>query len=888
MSIAVARHDALVSDAVNAAGGELVRSKGEGDSTFSVFAHPVAALVAATAIQSAITAEHWPRPAPLRVRAGVHTGDAKPHEGDWYGPSVNRAARLRALADPGHTLLSGVTAGLAADQRPPGMRLVYQGRRVLRGIERPEDVWELVAADDDQTLAGDASRPIGGLPVASTSFVGRVSDLDALATLVEAERLVTLTGPGGSGKTRLALELAKRAARHGKVPWLAELAPLRDDGLVAEVVATAVGIETGPEPLEDLLARPEVLAGLLVLDNCEHLLDGCAAFTTAALAAAPELHVVVTSREPLGLAGEHEWPVGPLELPDESLRDREQLARLESVQLLLDRARSVRPGLELHDDDVAAVVSICRALDGVPLAIELAASRLRSLSLTDLSEHVSDQLDLLKRHRSAGPGGARHQTLRITLDWSYDLLTDQQRILAHRLSVFAGGFRLDAVEAVCGSGLDVLDGIDELVAKSWVTFDPVTARYRLLEPLRQYLARRLDEADEAETIQRAHATALAGLCDRLGTRLLDDQRSRSRRLREESGNIDLALQWALDHDQALAVRMAGALGQYWFFYDQASGRRWCGPVIDAATNVAPLTRAMALLSAGMVAQNDHEWDRAVSRLREALDIYRAEDVVAGQAPSLFLLGVALGSPWNPEHRAHRAEATRCFEESLRLNERLGDWFGVGWCRILLSEQAFSDGHPERSERLAEQVVEECTAAGAHHPVPRALSVLAFIAHVRGRDHAALEMLQDAAAMSRQLDDPGQLADLLANLSVQLTSLGRGAEALQSLAESAHLGEQIGRVARKSWPLAAAAVLHLARGQRAMATRALGAYDAHTRPNTGIPGDVGGYISILTDAISVTRARLDPPEVATAAMAARRLSLDQLIDELIIQAANTAA
>jgi hypothetical protein len=169
-----------------------------------------------------------------------------------------------------------------------------------------------------------------------------------------------------------------------------------------------------------------------------------------------------------------------------------------------------------------------------------------------------------------------------------------------------------------------------------------------------------------------------------------------------------------------------------------------------------------------------------------------------------------------------------------------------------------------------------------------LSVLAFIAHVRGRDQAALEMLQDAAAMSRQLDDSGQLADLLANLSVQQTSLGRGAEALQSLAESAQLDEQIGRVARRSWPLAAAAVLHLARGQPAMATRALGAYDAHTRPNTGIPGDVGGYISILTDAISATRARLDPAEVATAAMAARRQSLDQLIDELIIQAANMAA
>jgi tetratricopeptide (TPR) repeat protein len=376
------------------------------------------------------------------------------------------------------------------------------------------------------------------------------------------------------------------------------------------------------------------------------------------------------------------------------------------------------------------------------------------------------------------------------------------------------------------------------VAKSWVTFDPVTARYRLLEPLRQYLARRLDEADETESVQRAHATAVASLCDRFGTRLLDDQRSRSRRLREETGNIDLALQWALDHDQALAVRIAGALGQYWFFYDQASGRRRCELVIDAATDVAPLTRAMALLGVGMVAQNDWKWDRAVSRLREALDIYRAEGVVAGQAPSLFLLGVALGSPWNPEHSENQAAETRCFEESLRLYERLGDWSGVGWCRNFLSKQAFSDEHPERSERLLEQVVEQCSAAGAHHPVPRAVSILAFIAHVRGRDQAALEMLQDAAAISRQLDDPGQLADSLANLSVLQTALGRGAEALQSLAESAQLDEQVGGVAGRSRTLAAAAVLHLARGQPAMATRALGAHDAHTRPNTGPPRRCG--------------------------------------------------
>jgi DNA-binding SARP family transcriptional activator/class 3 adenylate cyclase len=303
MSDAVARHDTLIRDAIHAVGGELVRAKGEGDSTFSVFSRPWDAVAAAAAIHDAVAAEQWPSATPLCVRAGVHTGDAEPRDGDWYGQAVNRAARLRALAGGRQTLLSGVTAGLVADQLPEDVRLLYRGRRVLRGIERPEDVWELVAADDPQGAAPRSAR-IADLPLALTSFVGRTAELDALAPLVEGERLVTLTGPGGSGKTRLALELANRAVRQGKVVWLAELAPLSDGGLVAQVVATAVGIETGPEPLDDLLARPELLGGLLVLDNCEHVVDACAAFTAAVLAAAPELHVLATSREPLNAAGE--------------------------------------------------------------------------------------------------------------------------------------------------------------------------------------------------------------------------------------------------------------------------------------------------------------------------------------------------------------------------------------------------------------------------------------------------------------------------------------------------------------------------------------------------------------------------------------------------------
>jgi predicted ATPase len=728
---------------------------------------------------------------------------------------------------------------------------------------------------------------VGDLPLALTRFVGRTEDLERLAGLVENERLVTLTGPGGSGKTRLALELARDATRRGELVWLAKLAPLRDAGLVAEAVAAAVGAEPGPDPLDRLLAEPALLAGILVLDNCEHLLDACAALTGRLLAVAPELRIVTTSREPLGLAGERVWPVRPLAVPDDSLRNREQLAQVESVQLLLDRGLAARPDLEVGDDQVRPVVHICRALDGIPLAIELAAGRLRSMSFADLAAHLGDQMGVLARHRSAGGDDVRHQTLRMTLDWSHDLLTEGQQTLAQRLSVFAGGFRLDAVEALCGDDLDVLDGVDELVAKSLVTFDGTTARYRLLEPLRQYLAQRLEESGRAEAGRRAHAEWVAGLCDRLGTRLLEDQKRRSLRLREESANIDLALRWALDnHDDEIALRIVGSLGQYWYFYDQDAGRRWCAEVIESGAGATPARTAQALLSAGMVAQHDDDWDRSIALIRAALAIYRAQDTATGQAASLYWLGWALTVWPDPgEGENHGTEATRCFEESLRLFTRFGERVWAGWCRIALSVQALMNEDLDRSEQLAHQVVQECSAAGARHPVGQALCNLAYVAHRRGRDAAALEFLQDAAALYRDLDDPWQLAVTLGELAAQAAVAGRGTDGLRALVESVRFNQQIGRLPGRSNLLAVAAVVHQARGQTTLASAALGAFDAYparraVRPTRGSAPWRGG----LAGLVEMTRARLDPAEVAAATDAARRRSIDQLIDELIIQPA----
>jgi predicted ATPase/class 3 adenylate cyclase len=879
MSRAVARHDELVESTVKAAGGELVRSKGEGDSTFSVFTHPAEALTAAAEIQRAIAAERWPTEVPVSVRGGVHTGDAEPRDGDWYGPAVNRAARLRALADGGQTLVSGVTAGLAAEHVPASARLLYRGRRVLRGIERPEEVWELVAADDPRLGADPIRSP--GLPVALDHFVGRSTDIARLVGLVAEEPLVTLTGPGGSGKTRLAIEVARSAQRRGDIVWLAQLATISDGGLVAGVVATSLGLGSEEAAsLDQLLAEPELLSGLLVLDNCEHLIRTCGELVLRLLGAAPGLRILATSREPLGVAGERVWPVEPLAVPADVSLPYDELMSVESVELLVDRVGLLRPDLGLGQGDAHALARICRALDGLPLAIELAACRLRSLSLGQLADRLDDQLEVLTRQRAAVGEDARHRSLRLTLDSSYDLLSDEQRALARRLSRFVGGFRLDAVDAVCPEEADVLDGIDELVSKSLVTFDARTARYRMLEPIRQYLRKRLDEADESTAASEAHARWVAELCDRLGSRLLDDQKSHSIRLREETGNVEAALVWALGcGDDEIALRIVGSLGSFWFINDQLTGRRWCAEVIAATPGGAARRRAKALLAAGIVAQNDRDHARSIAWLRESIDLYRGLASKAGEATSLFWLARTIAIRGQQDQCPDDIrDAMRTFEEGLHSAERLGNVLLAAWCRLWLCADPLESGDLDRTEQLCLRVLADCDESGVRHPLGQTWRTLAEVAYRRGDHQAAMQSLRQAVDVYREIDDPWQLAGALLQLATSATA-DDAAEALQALAASAMLHAQIGPRPDRAVRLAGAAIVHLTRGDTAMAAAALGAWDTHKQR---------GELGLHLDALERARRALDPASVATAAERARRVPIDELIDELILRPADADA
>ena len=655
--------------------------------------------------------------------------------------------------------------------------------------------------------------------------------------------------------------------------WVASLAGLQAGASVSQAVAEATRVPIGPDdPLERLLLAAASLRGVLVLDNCEHLLEPCRGLVAPLLSAAPDLRILATSREPLGISGEREWPVRPLTVPNRSGTTVEDLRSSEAVTLLLDRGQSVRPDLDIAPGDIAAVVQICIALEGIPLAIELAAARLRSLSWTDLALRLDDQPGLLGRGRHRG-GSDRHRTLRAALDWSSELLTAQQRVLARRLSVFAGGFRLDAASAV-GGPADVLDTIDELVAKSLVTFDGTTARYRMLEPIRQYFAAHLEASGEAAAVRNGHAAWVIATSVQLGSRLLQDQRARTERLREEGDNIDTALRHLLDTgDIDGALRVVGALGFYWMTNDQGRGRRWTQEVLAASDGGGPSVRAKALVTAGIVAQEDRDFERSIVLLREAVAVLRESGGRARLADALFWLGRALGMAFEVEgDQVRAAEARRCFVEALELFSGIGNLIGAGWCEVWLAQAAFWASDLDEAESRSRHVLEIC---GDTHPAGQALRNLGYMQAQHGRLDDALAHVAEAAALYRRLDDPWQLAGVLLELSLLESRAGHFPAALTALAESTRLAKRIARSGRFAG-FGAAAVIHLARGRADLAIAALGAYDAFVTPR-GLQPWAAAFVS-------EARTRLDADAVAAAAATALRTPVDDLVDRLILEQA----
>ena len=512
MRIALTLHDEILRNAIEAHGGFVFSTAG--DAFSAAFMTPRDAVLAAVDAQRALQAEAWPDSIGISVRMGVHLGAAHERDGDYFGSAVNRTARLMGLAHGGQVLVSLPVEGLLRDELPAGVHLLGLGEHELRGLSRPESVFQLLIdglLDEFPPLVTSTSVP-GNLPSPPTSFVGRADDLKRLAEQIPAHRLVTLVGVGGVGKTRLAIEAA--ATLIDEFPdglYFVDLARLSGAEAVVHAVAETLSVspEQGSSLLESTVAALHGRRILVVLDNCEHVIDAAAEVAAAIASGAAMASVVATSREPLATPGEQLWPVAPLD------------PVLEAVELFVERAVSVDPSFSPTDTERDLLVGLCSHLDGVPLAIELAASRLRSMSLAQLADRLGDRFRIL---RSSARGGVieRHQTLHATVDWSYRLLDTAEQVLFDRSSVFAGSFDLGAAETVCGfdpiDQFDVFDLLGSLVDKSLVILDRDHDRYRLLETLRQFGADRLEERSELDLLRDRHLDCFVEIARRANTK----------------------------------------------------------------------------------------------------------------------------------------------------------------------------------------------------------------------------------------------------------------------------------------------------------------------------------------------------------------------------------
>ena len=558
MRSALARHDEIISDAIASHGGHVVKTTGDG--FHAAFTTAADALRAATDAQAALAAASWDATGPLLVRMGLHTGEAQQRDGDYFGTAVNRAARVMAVAHGGQILCSRVTFELAGGAFP----VRSLGEHRLRDLSAPEELFQVGGGVFPPLRSVDVVPT--NLPVVRTELIGRSDDVAALSELVSREQLVTLTGVGGVGKTRLAMGVAASiATEFADGCWLVELAPVAGGDEVVNAVAASVrSPTTGLDGLAAYLADRRVL---VVLDNCEHVLDAAAQLVDVVLASAPDVHVLVTSREPLGLEGEQVRRVRSLDLPDAGAPLGEVRATA-AIRLFAERAMAAAGSFAVDAGNRAAVVEICRHLDGIPLAIELAAARVRSMPLVEIARRLDERFRLL------GGGSRRaqerHRTLFAAVSWSYEMLTDDEKVTFRRLAVFPASFDLVALEAVAGADNPaVVDCVSRLVDRSLVVYEPDTGRYRLLETLRQFGADRLAEAGETEATRARHAGHFLALTERWGP-LLDgaayDDAAAAVGL--ELDNLRATADWCVETGRWGAL--AAMCRSLWFFITQSA------------------------------------------------------------------------------------------------------------------------------------------------------------------------------------------------------------------------------------------------------------------------------------------------------------------------------
>jgi predicted ATPase/class 3 adenylate cyclase len=757
MRAALADHDAILKAAIEGQSGYLVKSTGDG--AHAVFGSAHDAVAGAVAAQRALLAHTWNDvTGPLRVRMGLHTGEAEVRDGDYFGAAVNRAARVMSAGHGGQILCSAATAGLVDDDPVPGVALVDLGEQRLKGFSRPERIYQVCADDlpqDFASLRTDAAAE-GNLPAQLASFIGREHDVAGVEGALDEARLVTLTGVGGVGKTSLALEVATRVRdRYPDGVWWCELAPAGDADALAQVVVASLGVSQQPGLSLDasIVELLRMRSALLVFDNCEHIIDDVGALAGAILGRCPRVRILSTSREALALDAERVWPLRSLSVPsgDDVL---EELESSEAALLFIDRVRASVQGFTVDASNAPAIAEICRRLDGIPLALVLAAARASAMSPGEIASHLDERFRLLTGGRRQGV--ERHRTLRATIDWSFSMLTEVEQAVFARLSLFAGTFDAAAASAVASGdkveSWDVLDALASLVAKSMLTTEVGSAgptRYRMLETLRQYGEDQLEELGEGDRWRQRFAERYAAFAEDLGHGLRSAAEAEWRpRLGVELDNLRAAVTWALDRggdDAMLALRIIAALEWESARGDTVGVGAWAERAIDDARRASPGMRCDILSAASWAAIIRGDIALATEWLDEAISEGDPMEAQSGCVPyvSRAYLRVILG-----DHQGAVAvaeDAMELFGDDVPLAEQVTLITGLaGW--------RFFAGDVDGARRDANRAV----ALAREHGGPSGLSMALFIDAVtfwrddpeRGAPVAAeaIELVETGGAM----------------------------------------------------------------------------------------------------------------------------------------------
>jgi predicted ATPase len=708
---------------------------------------------------------------------------------------VHRAARICGTGHGGQVLLSDTTRGLVEDPQQ-GVSFRDLGKHRLKDLALPQRLFQVIVPD----LPSDFPPPLSldalpnNLPIQLTSFVGREQEIGEVKSLLTTTRLLTLMGTGGCGKTRLALQVATEVLE--EFPdgvWVVELASLSDPVLVPQAVASTLDVREQPgRPLPETLVnylRP--LSLLLLVDNCEHLLPTCAEVANVLLRSCPRLHILTTSRESLGIAGETRWQVPPLSLPEaHHLPSAEELVRYEAVRLFVERASAALPTFKLTDQNAPVVARICHRLDGIPLAIELAAARTRVLTVEQIAIRLDDRFRLLANgSRITLP---RHQRLRAAFDWSYDLLSGAEQILLRRLSGFAGGFTLNATEAVCASDeiaeQEMLDLLTHLVDKSLVIVEERDdeARYRLLETVRQYAWEKSQESGEAH-IRARHLTFFLSLAEAAAPGLVGERQAAwLNRLERDHDNLRAALEWSADQPE-VGLRLAAALAQFWEVHGYwTEGRERLASMLDRTKASGPsAVRAKALTAVGRLAWYQGDYAAARTRHEESLAINRELGVKQGIAQSLSNLGlVALDQG---DYTAARV----LYEQSLAINGELGDKQGIGRALGNLGIVACRLGDYASARSLHEQTLMMFRELGGKRDIAYTLNNLAEVAFHQGEHVWAGTLFRQSIAMKQELGDRYGIAYTLERMAALSNREKRPERAAKLLGAAQGLRESIG-------------------------------------------------------------------------------------------------